>query len=81
MHVNWWSVSGLCLDIIGVLGVALIPRWAVNTGKGTMSIGGVTPELEGLAFALDWLSWGICHARVRAPACRTVLAVKSNAAV
>lgn len=58
MHVNWWSVSGLCLDIIGVLGVALIPRWAVNTGKGTMSIGGVTPELEGLALALDWLSWG-----------------------
>jgi hypothetical protein len=59
MHVNWWSVSGLCPDIIGVLGVAIIPRWAVNTGKGRMRFGGVTPELEGTALVLDWLSWGL----------------------
>jgi hypothetical protein len=58
MPVNWWNVSGLFLDIIGVLAVAFIPTWAVNTGRGTMLIGGATPELEGSASILDRLSWG-----------------------
>lgn len=58
MSVNCWNVSGLCFDIIGVLAVALIPAWAVNTGRGTMSFGGASPELEGSASILYRLSWG-----------------------
>jgi len=54
---RWWSAIGLAFDIAGVIGVAVIPAWAINRGQGAVHFGGVAVEMAGIARRLYRLSW------------------------
>ncbi len=56
MVLNYWGITGLILDIAGVIGAVAVPTGAVHRGKGTMEFGGVALKLEGSARVLFSIS-------------------------